>query len=361
MFALRQFKTSALSVPELRLLCGQTGHPAKDIALMRIAIDAMGGDNAPHVNVEGAAEAIRDYDVEVILVGDNLTLRRELLQYPPVVSSGITIEATSQIISMDDSPVAALRQKKDSSITRAITLVKEGRADAVISAGNTGAVMAASKIILGTLASVDRPAIATIFPTLNDPCVILDVGANVDSRPHHLLQFAIMGSIYSRYILGKDSPRVGILSIGEEEAKGNELTREAYKLLRQSSLNFVGNVEGRDIFKGEIDVIVCDGFTGNVVLKASESIAELFDVILREELSRKFIYGLGAMLCKGALKNLAKKIDYAEYGGAPLLGVNGISIISHGRSSPRAMKNAIRVAKECVEKKLNYYIGENIV
>jgi len=326
---------------------------------MRIAIDAMGGDNAPQINVAGAIEAARDYGVEIILVGDSFSLRRELLRYP-VSNLKITIEPASQIISMDDSPIIALRQKKDSSITRAIYLVKEGKADAVISAGNTGAMMAASKVILGTLKMVDRPAIAAIFPTLNEPCVILDVGANVDCKPQHLFQFAVMGSIYARYILGKESPRLGLLSIGEEEVKGNELTREAYKILRKSSLNFVGNVEGRDIFKGEVDVIVCEGFVGNIVLKSSESMAELFDVVLKEELGSKTRYRVGAKLCSKALKNFARKIDYAEHGGAPLLGVDGVSIISHGRSSARAIKNAIRVAKELVEKKVNFYIGENL-
>lgn len=326
---------------------------------MRIALDAMGGDNAPHINVAGAVEAARAYGVDVMLVGDSFSLRRELLLYP-VSNLKITIEPAPQVISMDEPPTVALRQKKDSSITRAVHLVKEGRADAVISAGNTGAMMAASKIILGTLKGVDRPAIATIFPTLNDPCVILDVGANVDSRPKHLLQFGIMGSIYARYILGKEKPRLGLLSIGEEEAKGNELTREAYKLLRKSSLNFVGNVEGRDIFKGEVDVIVCDGFVGNIVLKASESVAELFDVILKEELGSNPIYRLGAKLCSKGLRNFTRKIDYAEYGGAPLLGVNGVSIISHGRSSSRAIKNAIRVSKDLVEKRVNFYIGEDL-
>lgn len=326
---------------------------------MRIAVDAMGGDNAPHVNVAGAIAAARDYDVEIILVGDTLSLRQELLRCP-VSSLNITIEPASQIISMDESPTVALRQKKDSSITRAIELVKGGKADAVISAGNTGAVMAASKIILGTLKGVDRPAIAAIFPTLNAPCVILDVGANVDCKPQHILQFAVMGSIYAEYILGKKSPRVGLLSIGEEELKGNELTREAHKILRNSKLNFAGNVEGRDIFKGEISVIVCDGFIGNIVLKASESMAELFDVVLKEELRGRVLYRFGARLCDNALKNFMRKIDYAEHGGAPLLGVNGVSIISHGRSSSRAIKNAIRVAKEFIEKKVNYYIGENL-
>jgi len=326
---------------------------------MRIALDAMGGDNAPKINVAGAIEAARDYGVEIILVGDSFSLRRELLQYS-TSNLKITIESASQTVSMDDSPTIALRQKKDSSVTRAIYLVKEGKADAIISAGNTGAMMAASKIILGTLEGVDRPAIAAIFPTLNEPCVILDVGANVDCKPQHLLQFAVMGSIYAKYILGKKSPRLGILSIGEEEAKGNELTREAYKILRNSSLNFAGNVEGRDIFKGEVDVIVCDGFIGNVVLKASESMAELFDVVLKEELGSRTRYRIGAKLCDKALKNFVRKIDYAEHGGAPLLGVNGVSIISHGRSSSRAIKNAIRVAKELVEKKVNFYIGENL-
>lgn len=326
---------------------------------MRIALDAMGGDNAPHVNVAGAVAAARDYGIEIALVGDSLILRRELLAYP-ISGLKITIEPASQVVAMGEAPTAALRQKKDSSITRAISLVKEGKAQAVISAGNTGAMMAASKVILGTLKGVDRPAIATLFPTLNDPCALLDVGANVDCRPEHLFQFAVMGSIYVQHILGKKNPRVGLLSIGEEESKGNELTREAYKLLQNGHINFLGNVEGKDIFKGEADVIVCDGFIGNVVLKACESMAELFDVVLKEELGRRVLYRLGARLCHKGLKSFMKKIDYAEHGGAPLLGVNGITIICHGRSSIRAIKNAIRVAKELVEEKVNLHIGDSL-
>jgi glycerol-3-phosphate acyltransferase PlsX len=266
---------------------------------------------------------------------------------------------------MGESPTAALRQKKDSSISRAIALVKEGKAEAAISAGNTGAMMATAKVILGTLKGVDRPAIATLFPTLNEPCALLDVGANVDCRPEHLFQFAVMGSIYVQHILAKKNPRVGLLSIGEEESKGNELTREAYKLLQNApsqgaSINFMGNVEGKDIFKGEADVIVCDGFMGNVVLKACESMAELFDVVLKEELGSKALYRLGARLCQKGLKSFMKKIDYAEHGGAPLLDVNGVTIICHGRSSVRAIKNAIRVAKELVEEKVNLHIGDSL-
>lgn len=325
---------------------------------MRIALDAMGGDNAPQVNVAGAVAAARDYGLEIILVGDSLKLRRELTSCPS--TDLITIEPASQVVEMGESPTVALRQKKDSSITKAVSLVKEGKADAVVSAGNTGAVMAVTKIMLGTLKGVDRPAIVTLFPTLKEPCLLLDVGANVDCRPEHLFQFAVMGSIYARYILARPSPRVGLLSIGEEETKGNDLTRETHGLLRKSSLNFIGNVEGRDVFRGEADVIVCDGFIGNVVLKACESMAELFDVVLREELSRKFFYRLGANLCRNGLKNFMKKIDYAEHGGAPLLGVNGVSIICHGRSSSRAIKNALRVAKELVEGKVNFHIGESL-
>lgn len=326
---------------------------------MRIALDAMGGDNAPHVNVAGAVAAARDYGIEIILVGDNLILRRELLTYP-ISNLKISIEPASQVVAMGEPPTVALRQKKDSSITRAISLIKEGKAEAVISAGNTGAMMAAAKVILGTLKGVDRPAIATLFPTLNTPCVLLDVGANVDCRPQHIFQFAVMGSIYSQHILGKKNPRVGLLSIGEEESKGNELTREAYKLLQNAPLNFMGNVEGKDIFKGEAEVIVCDGFIGNVVLKACESMAELFDVVLKEELGSKALYRLGARLCQKGLKSFMRKIDYAEHGGAPLLGVNGVAIICHGRSSIRAIKNAIRVAKELVEKKVNFHIGDSL-
>ncbi len=324
---------------------------------MRIALDAMGGDNAPHVNVAGAVAAARDYGIEIILVGDNLILRRELLAYP-ISNLKISIEPASQVVAMGEPPTVALRQKKDSSITRAISLVKEGKAEAVISAGNTGAMMATAKVILGSLKGVDRPAIATLFPTLNTPCVLLDVGANVDCRPQHIFQFAVMGSIYAQHILGKKNPRVGLLSIGEEESKGNELTREAYKLLQKSSLNFMGNVEGKDIYSGKADVIVSDGFTGNVALKASEGVVEMLFSTVRREIMKNILARIGFFLMNKNLKRIYKKLDYSEYGGAHLLGIDGVCIIGHGRSNSNAVKNAVRVAKEFVMNKVKERIQQ---
>lgn len=313
---------------------------------MRIALDAMGGDYAPATTVEGAIKAVNEWDnLSVILVGNEIELTQELKKknYP---SSSINIKHASQVVEMDESPLVALRQKKDSSIRVAMELVRSGEADAMVSAGNSGVVMAMALFVLGKLGGVDRPAIATTMPTLKGLFVLLDAGANVDCKPLHLLQFAIMGETYARNIFNIESPRVALLGIGEEDAKGNELTREAFKLLKDSGLNFIGNIEGKDIFTGDAEVVVCDGFVGNITLKISEGLAETMMKMLKREISDRSGGRFGYLLLKGALKRFKKKTDYAEYGGAPLLGISKPCIISHGRSTTKAIKNAIRLAGE---------------
>ncbi len=326
---------------------------------MRIALDGMGGDKAPQVNVEGAVLVAREMDLEVVLVGNKAVIKKELAKHE-TGQLKISLEEASEVIGMDESPIRAMRRKKDSSIVKAIGLLRKRKVEAVVSAGNTGATVAAAKIYLSTIPGVDRAAIATLMPTPTDPSVLLDAGANVDSRPRNLYQFAVMGSIYAEHILGKAKPQVGLLSIGHEKSKGNELTKEVYRLLKDSSLNFAGNIEGRDIFSGRVEVIVCDGFIGNVVLKACESLAETLESSLRQELNRSFWTKLGVLLSKKAYRDFQKKVDYAERGGAPLLGVEGVCIISHGSSSPKAIKNAIKVASEFVKHRVNEHIGKAI-
>ena len=312
------------------------------------------------VNIEGAVAAARELGLSVLLVGNEEELSRSLRRHS-TNGLGITICHAPETVGMDESPSAALRKKKHSSIRVGLELVKRGEADAFISAGNTGAVMATAMVTLGSLPGVERPAIALIVPTLRGQSILLDAGANADCKPRHLLQFAIMGDIYARQVMGKKSPTVGLLSIGEEESKGNELTREAFKELEEDrSLNFTGNVEGREVFSGAADVIVCDGFTGNIALKISESAAEFFTVLLKEELEKGLVGKLGALLTRGAFRRFKKRVDYTEYGGAPLLGVGGICIISHGRSTAKAIKNAIRVAAECVENGVIEHIRKGI-
>jgi glycerol-3-phosphate acyltransferase PlsX len=326
----------------------------------RVALDAMGGDRGPVVNIEGAVAAARELGLSVLLVGNEEELSRSLRRHS-TNGLGITICHAPETVGMNESPSAALRKKKHSSIRVGLELVKRGEADAFISAGNTGAVMATAMVTLGSLPGVERPAIALIVPTLRGQSILLDAGANADCKPRHLLQFAIMGDIYARQVMGKKSPTVGLLSIGEEESKGNELTREAFKELEEErSLNFIGNVEGREVFSGAADIIVCDGFTGNIALKISESAAEFFTVLLKEELEKGLVGKLGALLTRGAFRRFKKRVDYTEYGGAPLLGVGGMCIISHGRSTAKAIKNAIRVAAECVENKVIEHIRKGI-
>ncbi len=327
---------------------------------MKIAVDAMGGDNAPHAIVAGAVQAAKEYGVGIILVGIEELIQAELKKHHQTKSLPIEIRNATQVVDMLDSPATVFRRKKDSSIRVANELVKSGEATAVISAGHTGAAMATSLFILGPLEGIERPAIATFMPTMKGTCIVLDVGANVDCKPNNLLQFAIMGEVYARYLLKNPNPRVGLLSIGEEETKGNELTREAFKLLTETSLNFIGNVEGRDVMGGKADVVVCDGFIGNVVLKLSEAVAETIGLMIRENIGDNLIRKLGYFMMRPAFRALKRRIDYAEYGGAPLVGINGISIISHGRSSDRAITNAVRVAHELSRSEVNKHIQEDI-
>lgn len=317
--------------------------------MIRIALDAMGGDHAPMEIVRGAKDAAHDLGIHIILVGDEEKIRKEL--DGDDAEGLISIVHAPEVIGMDDHPVSAIRKKKNSSIVIATQLVKEGAADAVVSAGSTGAQMASSLFILGRIAGIDRPAISTLLPTAKGVLALLDVGANVDCRPQHLKQFAIMGSLYAEKILGLPAPRVGLVNIGAEETKGNELTLAAYKLLQETEINFIGNVEGRDLFLGGSDVAVCDGFVGNVILKSAEGLALSIMGMFQQEMGRlEDIIGRERVIhIMGGFK---KRMDYAEYGGAPLLGVDGVSVISHGSSRAKAVKNAIRVAKETVEQGL---------
>jgi len=327
---------------------------------MRIALDAMGGDHAPSVNIEGAIETVSEYeDIDVILVGDE-TLVREELKKKRYTADRISLEHASQVVEMHESPTVAIRKKKNSSIRVGIELVKSGRADGFVSAGHSGVVMATSLFLLGTSKGVDRPAIATLMPTLKDTFILLDVGANVDCKPENLLQFAIMGNTYCRLILGRTNPKVALLSIGEEDTKGNELTKEAFKLLKNSSLNFIGNIEGKDIFTGKADVVVCDGFIGNIALKISEGLAETILKMLKQEITSVSTGRIGYLMMKPAIRNFKKRTDYDEYGGAPLLGINGTSIISHGRSTAKAIKNALRVASDYAGKRVFEAISTDI-
>jgi glycerol-3-phosphate acyltransferase PlsX len=322
--------------------------------MVTIAVDAMGGDDAPKAEVEGAIRATRSLDVRVILVGKQDVVRAELAKHSDIQDLPIEVKHASEQITMEDSAAKAVRQKRDSSIRVAARLVAEGAADGFVSAGNTGAVMATAKVVQGMLPGVDRPALASVFPTLKGtPVVVVDVGANVDCSPRMLAQFAVMGDIYSRVIFRTERPRVGLLSIGEEEHKGNELTKSATPLLKALPIHFIGNVEGRDIYAGDTDVIVCDGFIGNVALKVSEGLVEMVYQMLRESLEATITRKIGYVLSRTAFKEFKKRVDYSEYGGAPLLGVKGVCIITHGRPNANAIKNAIRVAAEFAEGKIN--------
>ncbi len=328
--------------------------------MITIAVDAMGGDHAPRPEVEGAVLAARELGVRVLLVGQTDVVKRELSRHS---HRGLPIELVpaSEVITMKDSPTQAFRRKKDSSVHVAAKLVRAGQADGLVSAGNTGAVMAVARFVLGTLESVDRPALAAPFPTTRGGvAVLLDVGANVDSKVAHLEQFAVMGEIYYRVIFGTRRPRVALLSIGAEEMKGNVLTREAYVRLKQRPLNFVGNVEGRDLFAGNVNVIVCDGFIGNIALKISEGVAQHIVTLLKNALQSTLSSQVGSLLSRRAYQDFKKKIDYSEYGGAPLLGVRGITVIGHGGSNSNAIKNAIRVAAELARSKVNEKIEQEL-
>ncbi len=327
---------------------------------MHIAVDAMGGDNAPHVNIEGAIEALELVDdLNVILVGDQQVLKSLIKKYK-ISSDRLSIQHASQVIAMHESPAQALRKKKDSSINVMYRLQKEKIAVAAVGAGHTGAMMAGGLMALGRLKGVIRPAIATFMPAEKGLSIILDVGANVDCKPTHLIQFAYMGNIYCKHMLDKESPRIGLLNIGEESTKGNELAVETHELLSTNLSNFIGNVEGRDIFKGHADVIVCDGFIGNIVLKFAEAMIGYVKSTLKKATANSILAKGGLLLIKPSFSAITKKMDYSEYGGAPLLGINGVGIVCHGKSNAKAIKNAIIVAKRFVDKKVNDLIREQI-
>jgi glycerol-3-phosphate acyltransferase PlsX len=329
--------------------------------MLTIAVDAMGGDHAPQSEVEGAIQAAAELQVNVILVGQEDVVRRELAKHPEATDLPISVYHAAEVITMEDSAAKAVRGKKDSSVHVALRLVRDGVAQGVVSAGNTGAVMATAKMIQGMVRGVKRPALASAFPTYTGkPVIMLDVGANVDCTADMLAQFAVMGEVYSRVIFHTRKPKVGLLSIGEEEHKGNELTRAAMPLLKALPLNFVGNVEGRDLFEGNVDVIVCDGFIGNVALKVSEGLADMIKKMLQESLAATVTRKLGYVLSREAYREFRKRVDYSEYGGAPLLGVKGVTIICHGRSNANAIKNAVRVAAEFARGKTNEKIEEEL-
>ena len=329
-----------------------------------IAVDAMGSDRAPKPEIEGALLAARHYSgVRVLLVGPEDQLGKELAAHPVAGQLPVEVVHASQIIGMHEKPVQAARGKRDSSMHVGLRLVKEKRALGFVTAGNTGAAMATAKMVLGALPGVDRPALANVFPTSagkGNPSILIDVGANVDSKPHNLAQFAVMGDIYFRAIFKKAKPTVGLLSVGEEEGKGNDLTKHAFALMKELPLNFIGNVEGRDLYNGRVDVIVCDGFVGNVALKISEGLVEAVRFLLRESLTSTITSQVGALLARKAFTDFGRKLDYAEYGGAPLLGIKGVAIVGHGRSNANAMKNAIRVAKEFHESGINDRIEQEL-
>ena len=321
----------------------------------KIAVDAMGGDHAPAVVVEGALLATQDVDAELILVGDKLAVEQQCLRIGGKLPRFSIINAT-QTVSMDESPSVALR-KRDSSMKVAFEMIKRGEAQAVVSAGNSGAMMAIGMLVIGTLPLVTRPAILAIVPGTSKGTIIIDAGANVDCKPRQLLQFGIIGSVYAERGLGIVNPRVGVLSNGEEDSKGNELTRAASELLDSAPVNYVGYVEGRDFFNGKVDVIVCDGFTGNVALKTMEGVASFAGEILKSGFEKSWLSRLGYLLTRQSLRHAYRKLDYAEYGGARLLGLDGVAIVAHGGSTAMAIKNAIRVASESVSQNVNGHIS----
>lgn len=321
----------------------------------KIAIDAMGGDHAPQAVIEGALLADRDFPGELILVGEPDTIGRELAKHRDAPK--FQVIAASQVVPMHESPSTALR-KKDSSIAIAFELMRRGEVDAVVSAGNSGAMMAIGMFVMGTLAQVARPAILVVVPSLGKGTVIVDAGANVDCKPRHLVQFGLMGSIYADRVLGIPHPRVGVLSNGEEDGKGNDLTRAASEQLAATLLNYIGYVEGRDIFNGKVDVVVCDGFTGNIALKSMEGVASFAGEVLKSAFQKNISSKVGYLLSRKSLAEAYRRLDYAEYGGAPLIGLDGVAIIAHGGSNPRAIKNAIRAAREAVNQEMNRHIAE---
>lgn len=326
-------------------------------SLATVAVDAMGGDNAPSVVIEGAVAAARRWEIPIILVGDTPVIEAELAKYD-CKDLQLSVVHASEVVGMHDSASDAVRKKKNSSIRVAFDLVKNGEAHAVVSAGHSGATMAAGMFVLKRIPGIDRPALATIFPNQIDQTLVLDVGGNVDCKPYHLEQFALMGEVYARRLMGKKSPRVGVLSNGEEEGKGNDLTREAHKALVNAPYNYIGYVEGRDIFNGSVDVVVCDGFVGNVLLKVAEGLADTIGKMLKHEIKQSFVAQIGYLLSRGAFDKFKKRIDYSEYGGAPLLGIQGVGMVCHGGSNAKAIMNAIRMADEAVKQRVNEKLAE---
>lgn len=329
--------------------------------MVHVALDAMGGDYGPEELIAGALLAVKEAGIRITLVGDSGLLQSLITEKTKDMHEANLLDVVhaSEVVGMDEYPVDAIRRKKDSSILVAFDLVRQNKADAVVSAGNSGATLAAGLRKLGRVKNVARPGIASMFPTLKNPVIIMDIGANVDCRSSHLLQFAVMASAFSS-LYGIDKPRVGILSIGEETGKGNSLVKETYDLLKQSTLNFIGNVEGRDIYTGDVDVIVCDGFVGNNILKVSEGLAAALMEMLRNEIIRSPLAKLGYMLARPAFKRFKRKVDYTEYGGAPLLGINGIGIVCHGKSNSRAIKNAILEAVKLSENNITEIISRDL-
>ncbi|MEW6426577.1 MAG: phosphate acyltransferase PlsX [Thermodesulfobacteriota bacterium] len=323
---------------------------------MRIALDAMGGDRGPEELIAGAVAAVADFDVTVHLFGDETRLTDLLRRHPVTDPDRIRIVHAAEVVGMDEAPFDAIRKKRDATIVRAFKAMAAGDIDAVVSAGNSGATMAAAVRYLGRLDNISRPGIAGIYPSLKGPVVMMDVGANVDCRPQHLFQFGVMAAAFAEVAFQISRPRIGLLSIGEEGGKGNILVKKAHDLFRRSNLNYIGNVEGRDTFSGDVDVIVCDGFVGNVCLKVSEGLAEAILTMLRDEIGKSIPAKIGYLLARGAFNRFRKRVDYAEYGGAPLLGLNGPGVICHGRSNGLAIKNAIRVAADLVRNKINHRI-----
>ena len=326
---------------------------------MKIVVDAMGGDHAPEVVINGSLAAVKEYDLDIILVGDQPKIEA-LLKKAKYTGNRISIKHTTETIEMCEPAANSIRRKRDSSIVVGLNLVKEGKADAFFSAGNTGAVVCAATLELRLLPGIERAGIGIVTPSLKGNSLIIDVGANIDPKPTQLLQYGIMADAYCKNILNKTNPSVGLLNIGEEEKKGTEFIQEAYGLLEKSKLNFIGNVEGKDLFSGKCDIIVCDGFVGNVALKVSESAADAMQTFLKRHLLSNIWGKIGLIFMIPSLKRFKKEIDYAEYGGALLLGVNGVVIIGHGRSSIKAIKNAIRVGKEEIERQVNAKILEAI-
>lgn len=327
---------------------------------MKIAIDAMGSDGAPAVEIEGAIQAVEELGHDLVLVGDEALIKKELEKHQNPHSEKISILHAPEKIEMHDPAAISVRRKRHSSIVVGLELLKKGEADGFVSAGNTGAVVCAATLSLRLLPGVERPGIAIPIPTLTGKSLIIDVGANIDPKPIHLLQYGIMADAYARYIQHKTNPTVGLLNVGEEESKGTEFIRDAHTLLSESKLNFIGNIEGRGIYTGEADIILCDGFVGNVILKVSESVADTIVKLLKQEIKANIIATVGAALASTAFNELKKKMDYSESGGAPLMGVDGRCIISHGSSTPKAIKNAIRVAAEFVTQDVNKHIVEGL-